>query len=423
MKLINKFTVWYVAITTLVMLLGGVIFFKTIQWELDREARRRLNSWVEHAAHELERGISADSLNVNTMTIRELDPGAPLIAYHESDSLGLFAPRLRGLDRKLTVGASYKINGRHYYISTFDYIAEPDEIIDGIRKSLIAILIILLLFVGLVGRFISNRILSPFQQTLQAIKSFSLKQRDAIRTTDTNTTEFRELNHFLEKMTAKALHDYRTLKEFSENASHEIQTPLAVIRGKLELLMETEITEEQAGYVMSIHQAVQKLSSVNHSLVLLTKLENLEYTASEPMDFSMAVENAKSFFQELIAVKSLALESYIEMYVYLAIHPFLADTLLNNLISNAIRHNIPDGTIYISLSKEKLVIRNTGNPPDVPTDELFKRFRKNNQSSDSTGLGLSIVKQICDLCHFTVHYTYADRLHTVEVKFPPAVRH
>lgn len=422
MNLINKFTIWYIAITTLVLLLGGIIFFKAILFELDREAQRRLNSWINSAVYQLEHGVPAEELHTNHLTITELAFDRPLIPYHESDSLGLFAPRQRGLDRKLTISASYKIDGRHYFISTYDFIAEPDEIADGIRKSLIAILILLLILMTLASRLISNRILAPFHQAVQAIKSFNLKRQDPIKLISTQTAEFKELNHFLEKMTIKAVDDYRILKEFSENASHEIQTPLAIIRGKLELLMETEINEEQASYIMAIHNAVQKLSSVNYSLVLLAKLENQEYTTTEQIDFSTVTENSKAFFQELMAVKSIRLETYIEAYVDLAIHPFLADILVNNLISNAIRHNIPNGAIRITLSKQSLVVENTGNPPDVPTEELFKRFRKNNQSSDSTGLGLSIVKQICDLCHFTVHYTYADGLHTVEVKFPPAVR-
>src|SRR5690606_28784818 len=121
---------------------------------------------------------------------------------------------------------------------------------------------------------ISRRILSPFHQTLKAIQRFSLKAVSDINFPATRTREFQQLNYFLMKMTGKARADYRALKEFTENASHELQTPLAVIRGKLELLLESPLTEEQGNQILSALGSIEKLSKINHSLTLLNKLEN-----------------------------------------------------------------------------------------------------------------------------------------------------
>ena len=235
--------------------------------------------------------------------------------------------------------------------------------------------------------------------------------------THTRTYEFKELNQFLEKMTNKALDDYRSLKEFSENASHELQTPLAIIRGKLELLMETRIDEKQASLIEGIQNAVQKLSAVNQSLILLTKLENQEYPVKEKMNFSHFVKGEIESFRELIEMKSLSLTTKIEPEVYLNLNPVLADILFTNLFTNAIRHNLMNGSIDVTLSSSGLSVKNTGDPPKVATQELFKRFKKDKQSSESTGLGLAIVKQICDLNNFTAGYEYTSGLHELSIRF------
>ena len=216
------------------------------------------------------------------------------------------------MDRKFTIATSYKINGKHYYISAYNFIAEPDEILEGIIASLAVTLLILLLFVAVTSRQMSKQILSNFNRTLKTIQAFDLKQKHRIKLGPTRTYEFKELNQFLEKMTNKALDDYRSLKEFSENASHELQTPLAIIRGKLELLLETHIDEKQASLIEGIQNAVQKLSSVNQSLILLTKLENQEYPVKEKMDFSNFIKRAIDSFRELIEMKSISLTTEIE---------------------------------------------------------------------------------------------------------------
>jgi signal transduction histidine kinase len=218
-------------------------------------------------------------------------------------------------------------------------------------------------------------------------------------------------------MTNRALDDYRSLKEFSENASHELQTPLAIIRGKLELLLETHIDEKQASLIEGIQNAVQKLSSINQSLVLLTKLENQEYPVKEKMDVSNFVRHSIDSFRELIEMKSISLATEIHPDIYLNLNPFVADILMTNLLSNAIRHNFVNGSIEVVLTSSGLSVKNTGDPPNVNTQELFKRFKKDKQSSESTGLGLAIVKQICDLNNFKVAYEFANGYHELKIDF------
>ena len=417
MKLINRLTIWYLAITTFVLLASGLIVFYRVQAEIENEVKTRLKRDIDHAAQLISEGLPIDSVRGNQLDIKELDHNAALIPLQVTDSMGFYSLYRRALDRKFTVASSHKIQGKHYYISAYNFIAEPDEILEGIIASLAVTLLILLLFVALASRQMSRLILSNFNRTLKTIQGFNLKQKNRIKLTHTRTYEFKELNQFLEKMTNKALDDYRSLKEFSENASHELQTPLAIIRGKLELLMETRIDEKQASLIEGIQNAVQKLSAVNQSLILLTKLENQEYPVKEKMNFSHFVKGEIESFRELIEMKSLSLTTKIEPEVYLNLNPVLADILFTNLFTNAIRHNLMNGSIDVTLTSSGLSVKNTGDPPKVPTQELFKRFKKDKQSSESTGLGLAIVKQICDLNNFIAGYEYTSGLHELSIRF------
>ena len=418
MKLINRLTIWYLVITTLVLLVGGFIVFVRVEAEIETEVSHRLARNIDHVADLLREGVPMDSIEEEQTRIKLIDYDRPIVELHIKDSMGVFSSEW-AVDRMFSVTKSYKIEGKHFKITAYNFIAEPDEIFEGIVASMAATLGILLVFVTLASRQMSNQILSNFNNTLKIIQGFSLKQKHSIKLKETKIEEFRELNRFVEKMTNKALDDYRSLKEFSENASHELQTPLAIIRGKLELLLETNIDERQATLIEGIQDAVQKLSSVNQSLILLTRLENQEYHQHERINFSELVGNSISAFSELIEMKSLVIKSDVEPNVYVQINPVLADILLTNLLSNAIRHNVVNGDIHVILSSSGLTVNNSGEPLKTDTAELFKRFKKGRQSSDSTGLGLAIVKQICDLNGHPISYTFSQGRHVVKIGFLP----
>jgi signal transduction histidine kinase len=238
MRLVDKFTVWFLVITAFILLTGGLIVFTRVQHEVDQEAIRRIKSHIDDIAAQLKQGVPPDALQSENVRIVEIDRGLPVIDMNVYDTMAVYRPNMRALDRKLTVESSYVVGRKHYKVSMSDFVAEPDEIADGVTESLAWIFLILLVIVGLTNIAISRRILSPFHKTLKAIQNFSLKSDKEIKLPETRTQEFQQLNFFLKKMTGKARADYRALKEFTENASHELQTPLAIIRGKLELLLE-----------------------------------------------------------------------------------------------------------------------------------------------------------------------------------------
>ena len=219
-------------------------------------------------------------------------------------------------------------------------------------------------------------------------------------------------------MTAKVRSDYTALKEFTENASHEMQTPLSIVNGKLELILDSNnLTEEQTAMVISSQESIQRLSKMNTSLSLLTKIENQEFENIESVNLSKLLQKFVFDFNELLDLKSIRLSTQLAENTMVKMDSTLAAILFSNLFQNAIRHNHENGTIELNLDQSHFAISNSGEPLSVSPDSLFERFNKNNQSKESLGLGLSIVKKICDASGFKISYIYRLKQHQIEISF------
>jgi signal transduction histidine kinase len=416
MKLINKITLWYLVLTLFTLSLGGVLVFYSVQRELKEENERLLNDAIGYTAGNLQKGLPFEPLADIQVVVTKIPLQAPLVRLRSTDSTVWFPPHGHH-ESALYASSSYKINGNHYLITASTVTSEPDEITSGVTWSLSWVFIALLVLIVVCSRAISGRLFAPFNKTLRTIASFNLQNPEEVRFPESTTDEFRQLNRFLDQMIKKSTSDYKALKEFTENASHELRTPLAVVRGKLELLMESDINAEQAELLGSAHRSIGHLAAIHESLTLLTKLENNEYSAATSINFSRMVRTVMEEFTELAGMKNITLQHEIEENVALYIHESLARILITNLISNAIRHNYLQGKIWIDLSAQQLVVSNTGTAPQVPTEQLFQRFKKGAQSSDSIGLGLAIVRQICTLNHFSADYSYCDEKHVLTISF------
>jgi two-component system OmpR family sensor kinase len=425
MKLTTKFTLWYFSVMMVVLLIGGAIVYYEIQWKVSRVEvvrHQRLNDLI--ARQILQGGDYTGSPTRKRAAVVPIPADSMPRGNQSYYTRGLaWNPEFQTDEYKLMVTSFYTIGGQHYRITTYSFIPSFYQLLPGVVDSFKWILLVLLVLVIVSGGLISKYILAPFKRTMRAIQGFDLKQKAALRLPQTRTWEFRELNTFLLQLTESARKDYQSLKEFTENASHELQTPTAIIRGKLDLLMESDIRDEQAILIAEMQNALERLSRIHNSLTLLTKLENQEYRPGEPVCVSNLARETLASFDELIQMKSIDLQVHIEKGVNIPLHQSLVDLLLSNLVSNSIRHNsAPEGKkglIRVSLTREGLVIVNTGKEPMVPTEELFERFKKGNTGSDSIGIGLAIVRQICDLSHFDVAYQYKGGLHMLAVSFQP----
>ncbi len=420
MKLTTKFVLIYLVVTLIVLGVGGYLSYFIIQDELNEELKWRFLDRIERVTYLLEHGEHFNTDKIGESGGRNLVV-RPLPDIVESDisvkDTTVWNDRLQQMEPNIKMTAHRTVNDTSYYISTHGALAESDDIKNAVIEILLWILAMQIVGAIGVGFMVSNRLFKPFRETLKRIRNFKLQEKEPIEAEETNVEEFNDLNRFVEGMTRKAIRDYENLKQFAENASHELKTPLSIVQGKLELLAETDLDEDQHKYVEASSRSIRKLSKLSSSLGLLTKIDNQEFEQKEEVNFSELIEQSLDSFRELIKLNGLSIEADINPNVTLHLHPVLADVLWTNLFQNAIKHNVDDGHISINLTNERLVIINTGKPLSTEPEELFKRFKKSDQSAESIGLGLSIVKRIAQRNNFDLKYTFEEPEHKIEVDF------
>ena len=321
---------------------------------------------------------------------------------HQTTVLWDEVEKERGRFRQLLF--TIRAGGQWYRIS----VSKSLEASDGLERSigLIALgtVALMLLVSLLINRIVLRSLWQPFYTTISHLRHFKLNSKDKLVLPSTAIEEFRLLNTVLETTTGKAIDDYTILKEFTENASHELQTPLAVIRSKLDLLIQDEgLSAAQSDIIHDTYRAIGKMTYLNQSLLMLAKIGNGQYAEKEPVDMQSLLQEQLTFFETFLVEKSLTTQVDLQT-VAVDINPALAELLLNNLLTNAINHNYTGGHITLSLTTEELSISNTSTHKELPAAGLFNRFHK--IAPGGTGLGLALVRQACDASGFRIRYTY-----------------
>ena len=416
MRLILKFTLLFLLISLGVFFLGGVITYQVVKKEIDEEQERFLLERLDFFSRWIERHEPTDPFIRDKIQVYPLTTGTETEVVF-SDTVVMHAT-LERLEPHIKLDVTKEIKGRFYRISLHDLIVEEDDISDSVRESMIKFYLLLTAVMLMVGGFASMVLFRPFNNTLSKIKSFRIDQEDPLKLQKTGTAEFRKLNLFLEEMTGKVQTDYQSLREFTENASHEMQTPLTNAIGKLELMLAAgSLNEHDTSQVVATLGSLKHLSKMGQSLNLLTKIDNREFENIETVDFAARLEAALENFKELIELKSITLETDNQQDINVSMDPSLTTILINNLLSNAIRHNHEQGFIRTFLDSQRFVISNSGPELQTSPDMLFDRFRKGRQKGDGMGLGLAIVKKICDYSGFNIKYHYQNKEHKLEILF------
>ena len=419
MRLLLKVTLYYLIITLVVFGVGGFITFNIFQKQIQRETDRYLISRLWSLQNSIENGESPFAFISTNLSIIEIDDSFEETRFSFGDTLADHPnPRIDRLETHRKLNVIRKIENKTYKIEIFDVIVESDDIFSGVFQSQTRLFVILGSALVIFSFLVSTWLFRPFNVTLQAIKNFRINDLAILKLGKTNTKEFKELNGILSQMAKKSQKDYKNLKEFSENASHEMQTPLSVAKGKIELLMQTkDLDEEQLQLINSTYESINHLSKMSRSLGLLTKIENNEFTDLQEINLSEKINQSIFDFQELLELKEIKIEQEVEENVMVQSDPVLTQILISNLLQNAVRHNIAKGHIIVKLTNSNLIISNTGIPLSVPPNLLFRRFKKDNQSSGTIGLGLAIVKKICDVNNCEITYIYKNDEHVLNVSF------
>jgi signal transduction histidine kinase len=416
MRLLTKYNRINLITTVIVMLFTGIIYYQAVSIILTNQVDKDLlveeNEIFEHVRinHNLpevyksdDQQISFSPANGQTITRRFIDTTYIDQKEKEPESG-------RGLI------SSVKVGNNNYQILVVESKVETEYLIRIIFSITIAVILLLVISLFIINRLTINRLWKPFYLILNNLRTFNITDKKSIPEVSSNTSEFNELNSAIATMSAKAKNDYQDLKAFTENASHELLTPIAVINSKLDTLLQTDIFNEQQSKLLSdLYEAVSRLTRLNRSMLLLVKIENNLINDDQDVNVKEVIEQLLAQFSEIYADKNIKVTIKLADK-HLHISKSLLEILLNNLLSNAIRHNMEHGFIDIWLDAQQLAIKNTGRNLALDSNEIFKRFNKSSHS-EGTGLGLTISRQICENYGLGLSYQYDDPYHMMTISF------
>ncbi len=323
--------------------------------------------------------------------------------------------------RHLRVSGNYQ-DKRSYYrgytIDIFKSMEDTHKLILDFFLVIWLVLVALVVILISLNIYISKKIWVPFYTILNRLSQYNINENLRLNLTPTGIREFDQLNRVLNSMSDRIRADFLNLKEFTEDASHEIYTPLSIIKSKLELLFQSEnLTKEQFQNIHTIYEAVSRLARLNKSLLLISRIQNQQYPEVKEINLTYIIEKFLIHFKEVIQQKNIDIIKHYNDQTSVMMNPDLADILISNLLGNAFKHNVQNGFITIELNARDLIITNTGSEIITDPENLFKRFRKGNISVESSGLGLSIVKKIATLYEMDISYTIHENIHTLILRF------
>lgn len=308
------------------------------------------------------------------------------------------------------------INNQNYIVSVIKSAEATEYLVWIILFSTVALIVLLTAILFFTNRLLLKKLWQPFRATLSSIKEFNLSAPVDITMQPTKITEFRELNESIRMMAQKVLKDYQSLKNFTDHASHEIQTPLAIINSKLDVLIQApELSETSMYQIQGIYNAVEKLARLSQSLLLLTRIENNQFSGTQQVSINMLLEEKNLELQEWIQAANLNVSMELDQ-LDVDINKELAEILISNLFKNAIRHSEVNDKILIRINNNRLILSNAGKT-SLNKKRIFDRFYKSDHSEGS-GLGLAIVQQICDQYQFILNYDFNEGLHYFTIHFP-----
>ncbi len=308
--------------------------------------------------------------------------------------------------------------GENYDLTIRESMVSNKELIEYIVSIQLIFIGMMVVGVYFINRRLSQKIWSPFYHILHELRSFNLEGKHPPTFPRSSTVEFRELTDAIEQLIDTNREAYRNQKEFTENASHELQTPLAICRSKLDLLAQTpNLTPEQAELIGSLLDATDRIARLNKNLLLLSRIENRQFVEMLDVDLRSIAEGIAENLVDQIHEKDIRLEWHFDRPVTIHANAVAIEVLLTNLMSNAVRYTPPGGLIRVAILTHAIEITNSGEALRNP-GKIFERFHRDSQSvSSGSGLGLSIVKKICDVYSYRVVYRYDKSMHHFVVSF------
>ncbi|HTB52403.1 MAG TPA: HAMP domain-containing sensor histidine kinase [Ferruginibacter sp.] len=418
MKLFTKYNRTNIITTIVIFIIGSIAFFFVLRYVLIEQLNDDLQSEQQEIIEYKTKFNHFAPIIPTKDQITNIDSIDVRLHNDTYYSLVKWNPIKNGNEWFREINFTTTLKNKLYEITVSDSEEETYDLLKLIIAITIAMIALILIVGFFINRIMLKRLWKPFYNTIEKINAYNLISQQVLQLEDTPIDEFNILNKNITSMVERVQYEYRNLKEFTGNAAHEMQTPLAVIRAKLDLLVQDEANLlNNANPITGIEIAVNKLSRLFNSLLLLTKIENRQFELNEKVQLDEIIENKLTESKHLIDSKGIILTKKI-MPTNIVFHQQLADILIGNLLNNATRYNCDLGRISIILTKHEFTISNTSPLPPLDGTMVFQRFyRHTSTKQEGNGLGLSIVKQICDTAGYELSYKFYSDQHIISILF------
>lgn len=421
MKLLNYTTTYFAAILLVLISIWAVVFyyamFDEIYDSIDDGLDNRKMILIARASKDPNL-MQKPQLDEYLYTIEKVD-FKNYIGFKDTynDTL-MYMINEEDYEPVRTLESIFRLNNEYYKIKVATSMVEEDDQIQNLLKYTLLLYAVLVISILFLNNFFLKKIWKPFYNLIAQLKTFSLEKNQPLNYTPTKIEEFSLLNNSVEKLLQKTQESYEGQKQFIENASHELQTPLAIAINKLEILFEeNNLNDHQAEQLQQALENLERLKRLNRSLLLISKIENDQFQQRQNVDLKVLIAEIISNFSEMASHKNTSLLFSANEKVMQHINPDLAYMLFSNLIKNAISHGSSGEAITMELKANHFSVSNYSESESLEKEPVFKRFQKFNGNTTSTGLGLSISKSIAEKYGFTLIYSYKKEQHTFTLTF------
>lgn len=412
MRLLTRISIYFLCLSTIVLGIAGILLYIFLRNEISREMEEQLEMQLDMVASELQGGRKISYPLVDIRSGGEILMRLPKVF---KDTL-LYDHLQKETEGYYYFEESKMINHKPYRIRVMTTYIGWENYARTITYMFLLIATLLVALGTLINYFMNRSIWKPFLINLRRMQGYSVSSREELQLARTRTTEFQEMNTVLSDLAARGKREYTALKEFTENASHEIQTPLSILKTRLETISQVPLDSAVIRPLADAKQAVNRLSKVNKGLLLLAKLENDAFQDKRQINLRATIIHNYSLMEDVFEHKGIKVNQQLSDYSVFASQT-LMDILVSNLMTNMISHAPADAAASIYLNAIQLVFSNEGPPLTFDAARLFSRFGKGIPGYKGNGLGLSIVKQICQVNGWIVEYTYKEHRHTFDIRF------
>jgi signal transduction histidine kinase len=420
LKLLTKSTFYYLILSVVAMIAGGALLYLSVKKVIYTQTDYSLVIEKTILVNQIELTDSIPDLKAsfgNEIEVKLFNyPIREFQSIKDTDIYDSKTDAFTPFRYIFSSGSTPQKKG--YIITIFKVTEEKNELLQAIGLYMFFLFFSLFIISILINYLIARKLWKPFYDSVNSAEKFDIQSDRPLDLPDTDIKEFNQLNDVFYYMTSKMRNDYLNLKEFSENAAHEIQTPLAVIRAKADLLMQQKsLNKDSINLIKSINEATTRLFKLNQGLLLISKIENQIFHEKKKVSLTQIIKKSLENYKEIMELKKIRVEFEAKDEGIIEMNDVLAEVLISNLLGNAVRFNVDNGFIKCKIDDKFLIISNSGLPLKVNPEDLFKRFYKGSDNPQSVGLGLSIVKKITDGYGMNIIYTNDNTIHEIKLQY------